>query len=323
ERLVRGVLERLQGDPVHLAYYADALWVMGELHVHRAEHAEALGYFERALPLFVQFARPAAHLSALHEKISLTYRALGSYETALHHHERFHQLRVEHLEQQANARMSKLMVQFDTERALKDSEISRLRSVELEREIAERREAEAALAQAKARLEEVNRALHALTIRDPLTGLYNRRYLDQRFAEFFSLARRRVQPLSVMICDIDDFKRVNDALSHATGDQVLRTLAGIISQHVRLSDVAARFGGEEFVVLFPATTLEQAAAAAEKLRELVAAFPWSTLHPELAVVTISAGVAEADGQEHHERLLHDADRRLYEAKAAGKNRVVS
>ncbi|HEU0079078.1 MAG TPA: GGDEF domain-containing protein, partial [Longimicrobiaceae bacterium] len=256
-----------------------------------------------------------------HQRVSRAYRALGRFEEALQHHERFHQLQLEHLEAQATARMSQMMVRFDTERALKDREISRLRNVELEREIAERREVEAALVRARAELEEANRELHALTIRDPLTGLFNRRHLDQRFAEAFALARRHAQPLSVMICDVDDFKRINDTFSHATGDQVLRAIAGIIKQNVRVSDVAARFGGEEFVVLFPAASLAQAAAASEKLRELVMGFAWATLHPGLAV-TISAGIAAADAQENHEKLLHEADGRLYQAKAAGKNRVV-
>ncbi|HEX5727287.1 MAG TPA: diguanylate cyclase [Longimicrobiaceae bacterium] len=323
ERALHEALEALEGDPVHLGHYADALWMQGDIHLHRAQHAEALGCFERALPLYLQSGRPAAHLAWLHWRFCQAHKGLGHFEPALHHHERYHQLRVEHLEEQANARMSEMMVQFDTERALKDREISRLRSVELEREIAERREAEAALARAKAELEEANRELHALAIRDPLTGLYNRRYLDQRFAEAFALTRRRAQPLAVMICDLDDFKRINDTFTHAVGDQVLRTVGGIIRQHVRVSDVAARFGGEEFVVLFPAATLEQAAAASEKLRELVAGFPWSTLHPELAV-TVSAGVAAADpAHASHEKLLHDADRRLYQAKRQGKNRVVS
>ncbi|HEX2081263.1 MAG TPA: tetratricopeptide repeat-containing diguanylate cyclase [Longimicrobium sp.] len=322
EGIMHEVLALLEGNPMHLGAYADALWGMADIQTGKSLHASALEYLERALPIFLQAERPAAHLAELHRRLSGAYKTLGRFQEALQHHERFHELRLEHLEAQANARMAQMMVQFDTERALKDREISRLRNVELEREIAERKEAEAALARAKAELEEANRELHALTIRDPLTGLFNRRHLDQRFGEAFALARRHAQPLSVMICDVDDFKRINDTFSHATGDQVLRAVAGIIRQHVRVSDVAARFGGEEFVVLFPAATLEQAAAASEKLRELVAGFPWSTLHPDLAV-TISAGVAAAEAQENHEKLLIEADSKLYEAKRLGKNRVVS
>jgi diguanylate cyclase (GGDEF)-like protein len=307
---------------VHAGYYADAVWVLGDVHVHHGRHADALACFDEAHGLFLRTGRPAAHLAQLHRRFSRVYAAMGRFEEALGHHERFHLLRVQHLQEQANAKMAATMVQFDTERALQEREIHRLRSIELEREIAERREAEAALARAQAELEATNRELHALTIRDPLTGAFNRRYLDQRLAEALPLATRGVQPLSVMICDVDDFKRVNDTCSHAVGDEVLRTIAGILRQHVRQSDVVARFGGEEFVVLFPATTLEQAAVAGEKVCRLVREYPWPTIHPGLAV-TISAGVAAAEGHPTSETLIAAADGRLYEAKRRGKDRVVA
>jgi diguanylate cyclase (GGDEF)-like protein len=318
--LLDEVLPVLADDPVHVAYAADALRLTAEALLGQGRHAEALGYLEQAVPLYLRTGRPAQHRAWLHERFCQAYRGLGRHDRALEHHERFHALTVEHLQTQANARMSRLMVQFDTERAVKDGEISRLRSVELEREIAERREAEAALARAKAELEETNRELRAISIRDALTGAYNRRYLDERLAEAFALAVRQSQPLSVMICDVDDFKQINDTFSHAVGDEVLRVIAGILRQNVRQSDVVARFGGEEFVVLFPFATREQAVGASEKLCRLVMEHPWHTVHPALAV-TLSAGVAAAHGQPNHEKLLSEADRKLYQAKRAGKNRV--
>jgi diguanylate cyclase (GGDEF)-like protein len=135
------------------------------------------------------------------------------------------------------------------------------------------------------------------------------------------LAVRGIQPLSVMLCDIDDFKLINDTFSHAVGDQVLCALASTLREQVRQSDVVARFGGEEFVILFPSTTLERAAAAAEKLVARVRAYPWSALRPGLAV-TISAGVATATGHSSHEKLLREVDARMYQAKRGGKDRVV-
>jgi diguanylate cyclase (GGDEF)-like protein len=321
EAAIRQALAALAGDPVYLGYYTDAVWVMGDVHQHHGRNAEALACYQEALGLFQRTQRPASHLAHLHQRFSRVYAALGRWEEALREHERFYALRVEHLREQATARMAAMMVQFDTERALKDREIHRVRSIELEREIAERKEVEAALARAQAELEERNRELHALSIRDPLTGAFNRRYLDQRLAEALPLAARGVQPLSVMICDLDDFKRVNDTFSHAVGDEVLRTVAGILRQHVRASDVVARLGGEEFVVLFPATTLGQAAAAAEKIRARVRDFGWDDLHPGVAV-TLSAGVAQAGDHPTHETLLAEADGKLYEAKRRGKDCVV-
>jgi diguanylate cyclase (GGDEF)-like protein len=310
----------LSDDPVHVAYTGDALRLMAEALMGQGRHAEALGWLERALPVYLRSGRPAQHLAWLHERFCQAHRGLGEYDRALEHHERFHALTVEHMQTQADARMSRLMVEFDTERAMKDREISRLRSVELEREIAERREAEAALERARAELEETNRELRALSIRDGLTGAFNRRYLDERLAEAFALATRQGQPLSVMICDVDDFKRINDTFSHAVGDEVLRAISGILRGNVRQSDVVARFGGEEFVVLFPCAALEQAVAASETLCRRVMEHPWHAVHPRLAV-TLSAGVAAADGHPNHEKLLSDADRKLYRAKRQGKNRV--
>ncbi|HEU0012340.1 MAG TPA: diguanylate cyclase [Longimicrobium sp.] len=320
--MLEEVMRVLGASPVHRSYYSDALWAMADAEFGLGRPAEALDCLRRALPVFEDARRPAAHRAHLHQRFSRIHRALGEMEQALDHFERFHELMMRHLQEQADSRMSEMMARFDTERALKDAEISRLRSVELEREIAERRQVEAALARAKEELEATNRELHALTIRDPLTGLFNRRHLDERFAEAFALARRGAMPLSVMICDLDDFKRINDTYSHGVGDEVLRAVAGILRRNVRQSDLVARVGGEEFVVLFPATTLEQAAAACEKLREQVAAHPWSDIRPGLAV-TLSIGLAAAGEHATHEKLLSDADRNLYHAKRQGKNRVVA
>jgi diguanylate cyclase (GGDEF)-like protein len=322
EAAARESVATLAKYPEQAARYADALWAMGDVHMRRGRPADALACLEQAHPLYLQTNRPTAQQAVLHQRFSAVYAALGAFQEALHHHEQFHRMRVQHLEEQANARMARTMVQFDTERAVKDREIHRLRNIELEREIAERKDAEAALARAQAELEETNRELHALTIRDPLTGVFNRRYLDQRLAEAMPLASRGVQPLSVMICDVDDFKRINDTWSHAVGDEVLRTVASILRQHVRQSDVVARFGGEEFVVLFPSATIDQAAAASEKVCRLVREHAWDAVQPGLAV-TISVGVAEANGHASHEKLLAAADGRLYQAKRLGKNRVVA
>jgi diguanylate cyclase (GGDEF)-like protein len=320
EAVARRALSALS-DPVHVGFYTDAVWVMGDVHMAQGRPDQALARYEEARELFERTSRPYAHWAPLHLRISGAYQAIGRWKEALAEHQRHHELRVRQLQEQAETRLAAVRVQFDTERAIKDAEIHRLRTIELEREIAERREAEAALARAREELEARNAELHALTIRDPLTGAFNRRYLDQRLAEAMPMAVRGVQPLSVMMCDLDDFKRINDTFSHAVGDAVLRAVAGILRQHVRQSDVVARFGGEEFVVLFPGTTLEQAVAASEKVCALVREHPWAGLHPGLAV-TISAGVAEAGAHPTYEKLLSEADARLYQAKHRGKNCVV-
>lgn len=163
-------------------------------------------------------------------------------------------------------------------------------------------------------------AMRQLATRDSLTGLYNRRYLDEKLAEEFARAVRYQHPLSVAIFDIDGFKAINDRFSHNVGDRTLKTIANLLLESVREGDIVARFGGEEFVVVLLETPLIGAQRVCEELCRKIAQYDWAQLHPEL-MVTISAGLAADTSVNHHERLLHLADIKLYEAKRQGKNRV--
>lgn len=163
--------------------------------------------------------------------------------------------------------------------------------------------------------------LEKQTREDALTGLYNRRYLNLQLEQEFKRAKRYGNPLSVVMCDIDHFKRINDKFSHQVGDEVLKTLGRIFKAYSRSVDTVARFGGEEFVLLLPETPKEKAAVLCEKLRAAVEHYPWSEIHPELKV-TISFGVSDNVRLGHYEKMLAEADEKLYEAKNAGRNRVV-
>lgn len=172
------------------------------------------------------------------------------------------------------------------------------------------------------------RLLHA-GMTDVLTGWHNRRFLATRLVEEVARAQRRQEPLSVLFLDIDHFKSVNDTYGHANGDRVLCDVARRVRQSLRVSDVAVRYGGEEFVVLLPHTGREEAAGLAERIRLLVGeeALPLDDGQP--LSVTLSCGVAElrpAVGENEldrlGERLLAEADEALYRAKRAGRNRVV-
>jgi diguanylate cyclase (GGDEF)-like protein len=170
-------------------------------------------------------------------------------------------------------------------------------------------------------LENKNYALERLSQQDGLTKLFNRRMLDTLLDQEYERSCRHHTPLSVMLCDIDNFKQVNDGLSHAIGDDVLRQIAVLLSQNTRNHDIVARYGGEEFVIVFPETSLAAAARACEHLRHLVATHPWHTVHPELTV-TLSMGVSERQSHfQHYETLLQAADAQMYRAKTSGKNRV--
>jgi len=155
---------------------------------------------------------------------------------------------------------------------------------------------------------------------DSLTGLANRRWFDEQLAAAFAQAVEADQPLSLALVDIDHFKRINDHYSHAAGDAALRAVADTMRRQLRAQDLIARYGGEEFALLFPQTTLAQARALAERLRLAVEAVDCSSFAAGLQI-TVSIGLAERSDHTHHERLVSQADARLYAAKNGGRNRV--
>jgi len=168
-------------------------------------------------------------------------------------------------------------------------------------------------------LEEVGR----LARRDPLTGVPNRRAFEEALARAFAQARRSGLPMAVVAADVDRFKAVNDRLGHAAGDQVLAAVAGRLAAALRDGDLVARVGGEEFAALLPGAGLDEAVEIAGRLRARVAGQPVVALGEALAV-TVSLGCAALlPGDEEPVALLARADAKLYEAKAAGRDRVMS
>lgn len=155
---------------------------------------------------------------------------------------------------------------------------------------------------------------------DPLTGLANRRGFDERARELLADAARH--PLSLVYCDIDRFKTINDTFGHATGDLVLATVGGLIGRLAAPGDVAARRGGEEFVMLLPGTDLQDACGFAERMRSDLRATAFSML-PAGFVVTASFGVAKRRRGEDLADLLHRADELVYAAKRAGRDRILA
>lgn len=170
-------------------------------------------------------------------------------------------------------------------------------------------------------LRDSNAELHWLSTTDGLTGLPNRRQLEQRLTESVSLALRHRDHLSVLLLDVDHFKQVNDRVGHRGGDLVLREVADRIRGALRKEDVAGRWGGEEFLAVLPNTDLDGAVAVGERIRASVCAEPVTLDDHEPLTVTLSVGAAAgpADGLTG---LVHRADQAMYEAKEAGRNRVV-
>ena len=157
--------------------------------------------------------------------------------------------------------------------------------------------------------------------RDGLTGIYNRRYLEQRLATEFDCSKRYEGHFSFMLFDLDHFKKVNDTYGHLAGDAVLCAISQRIGGLLRTVDILGRYGGEEFGVILPSTSLEGAVVAAEKLKQVVARTP--VMYKETAIpVTVSIGVAEFKAETpNYEHLIHCADIALYFSKGNGRNRV--
>lgn len=181
---------------------------------------------------------------------------------------------------------------------------------------------------------ETSRKLRRLTvfeqesITDPLTGIYNRRYLERRLADEIARATRYGMPLSVLLIDIDHFKRVNDIYGHQVGDLVLEGMAQLVATTLRTTDIVARYGGEEIMVIAPSTPVKTAASLAERLRKIVenASFEVpAELDCDISALGVTVSIGVACFGRHAEdmpELIQNADKAMYRAKKEGRNRVV-
>jgi len=160
----------------------------------------------------------------------------------------------------------------------------------------------------------------SLALLDPLTGVYNRRALEARLDDELTRSRRYQRPLSLLFADLDHFKRVNDTYGHLIGDEVLKWFAKTLQESLRAADVVGRYGGEEFCAILPEATASQARNVAERICRVVSENPVEVR--ELAIpITVSIGVAEAQGEMDARTLIHQADVALYSAKKAGRKCV--
>lgn len=193
-----------------------------------------------------------------------------------------------------------------------------LKEIEAKNQLIEQLKAsEARLTELSEELKQKNKTLEKVTITDQLTGAYNRFYFEKRASSEIERARRYGAPLSLMIFDLDFFKKINDQWGHGFGDAVLKRMATEVMSAIRSVDLFARWGGEEFVVMMPGTDQRHALMAAEKLRKLLS----QVLHPTIGRVTASFGVAEHRYGEQLENWFTRADRAMYRSKSHGRNLV--
>lgn len=175
----------------------------------------------------------------------------------------------------------------------------------------------------QASMREAQRKLQELASRDGLTGVLNRRALEERIAEAFSYFLRRGSPLSIAMLDLDHFKTINDTYGHQAGDDVLREAARRVSSMVREYDAVGRYGGEEFMVLLPDTPLDEASVIAERIRAAIGEESINTRDGGAIDATVSVGLATAGSgfRGNVNEVIESADAALYRAKRSGRNRV--
>ena len=294
-------------------YEPEALMRLGALLVARGDAAEGLARLHEALELAeAQGARQQVH--AIHEALAAAYEVQGDTPRALEHHRAFHAVWREVFGSETNLRIQNAIVRAEVQQTQREAEILREKNDALTRADEEK-------ARLLAQLQEQAAELERQTREDALTGLSNRRHLDERLAAEWERAVRFRRAMTVAMADVDYFKQVNDRFSHAVGDEVLRTVARILRENTRGVDVVARYGGEEFCLILVETAAAEGAQLCDRLRLLVEAYDWASIRPGLAV-TISIGIAALHEEiDAPDALLAAADARLYAAKHAGRNRV--
>ena len=280
---------------------------LGKVAFGRTDVARALSVFADALAV-AQTLNDRVGQFQCHQLLAEAHEVRGESAEALSHYKRFHALKETVFNENASKRLAGLQVIHQVETAKRDSEIHYLRTIELKKEIEDRKAAQ--------------EALEKLANFDPLTGLLNRREFHALGELEVQRAQLGAQPITAILFDIDHFKRINDTFGHAAGDQALIHAAHIVRHNLREGELIARYGGDEFVILLPGSTREKGSQVAERLRVHLARHPIAVPAGEIGL-TLSLGVAAADAGQvlGLSDLLALADKALYAAKKAGRNCV--
>ena len=284
---------------------------VGNLRLLKNDLAGAESYITQALELSASL-KQYAELANCHKLLSEIKEKQGQYFEALEHYRIHHELQNKVQGEQSVTRLNVLKIRHQVETAQHRAEIYRLKASELEKQVDEQKV--------------IQSILEFQSTIDPLTELYNRRYFDDALEREYSRHSRSGARLSLLIMDVDYFKKYNDTYGHLRGDDCLRQIAKVIMNSIsRPPDLAARFGGEEFVCILPETDLIGAENVAEKIRIGVLELAISHAYSMHKFVTLSIGVfttlCDKDGTAND--LIAKADEQLYAAKALGRNRVAA
>jgi diguanylate cyclase (GGDEF)-like protein len=280
---------------------------LGKVYLALEKEPDALSAFESALAIsHTSNDRPGEF--KCHQLLSEVYEKRREFETALNHYKQFHELKETVFNEKTAKRLDGLNVIHQVETAKRDAEIQYLKTIELRREIEERKNAQ--------------ETLEKLATMDSMTGLLNRREFFMQGEHEIQNAVQNKQPLAAILMDIDHFKQVNDTYGHAAGDQVLIQTARVARESLRQAEIIGRYGGDELVILLPGSSCVQGQQVAERLREKICSQVISTSKGDISI-TVSVGVAECKETQIAtlDLLLELADQALYTAKRGGRNQV--
>lgn len=302
------------------AAQAEILCGLAKNHILQGEHAQAIHLLTEALDTAREIDA-TRQVSAARRLFSEAYEAQGNHALALEHFRAYHESEQRIFNAETQRRIRALLNLSEVKKAQHEAEEQRQRNEELSQALEAAQEAdkqkEAMLQQLAIQAEMLEQLAHE----DGLTGIANRRWLDILFTREFQRAERFQHPLAVAMIDIDDFKKINDTLSHLVGDDVLRAIARLLRDGCRSVDIVGRYGGEEFMLVLVETSVEQARMVCEKLCREVESHPWETIHPGIKGLTVSIGLSDNKKADSPEKLVAQADKNLYQAKRRGKNQV--
>lgn len=297
----------------------ETLLDIGDNCARRGLTEQAVGYLNQALALS-ESLRSYDMISRVHKALSALYEAQNDLIRALGHYKHYHEAQARLFTEEFDHRKRILQIQAEIDRVRHEAEIHRLKHIELAKAYRDLQQADEQKTALLTTLQLQTQELERLTWEDNLTGVSNRRHLDQMVRLECERARRFDHDLTVAMIDIDDFKRINDRFSHPIGDAVLRRVAQILRNGCRLVDVVGRYGGEEFMLLLIETGLVNSLRQCERLRAAIQDEDWERLAPGLTV-TVSIGVADNREAVEPDTMIALSDARLYHAKANGKNQV--
>jgi diguanylate cyclase (GGDEF)-like protein len=285
----------------------------GELEAARAT-------LERAVALADELGTPrwaAEAESALAEVL----HASGDPAAAYQHLRRSCRLTEEVTRAMQDQRVHALRVRFEVEQAEREALRYREQAKAQTEIIAELERTKAELASRMDELQRLNDEIVQLSQTDPLTGIANRRRMNDTLADLAQAGARFSTPLSVAVFDIDHFKAINDRYGHDIGDDVLVAFAGLLRAHLHATDLPARLGGDEFVAVMPGSTADESMLVCRRILKAVRGYPWQETADDL-VVTVTIGIADGTGQHDPDEVLRQADAALYRGKNAGRDTVI-